>query len=195
MRRSACQADRLPWSWCRCWAGWKECSCLLGPAGSLCTLCPGSWGGGRAGRAGRSPSPGLPRSSYLHHSNRRTYRHANNPALLYHVCVFGYKIWKNNTRAISSFKLWKQSKHVTVWIYLHPLWFHFLHQGCFISYSCHFSMLAVLCSHLVSIIQFSLSFTCNFSVHLILFWGVFFKVFLFPKAHFFLLCCGHRSWA
>lgn len=160
MWRSTCQGDRLPWSWCRHWAGWRECSCLLGPAGSLCTRYPGSWEEGRAGRAGRSPSPGLPRSLYLH--NRMTQSDANGPALLHHVFIFGYKMEKSDTQSISSFKLWKQTWHVIFWIHLHPLWFHFLHQGYFIFYSCLFFMLAVLCSHLLSIIQFSQGFTCCF---------------------------------
>lgn len=102
LRRSACQSDKLPWSWCQCWAGWRECSCLLKPVWFLCTQSPGSWGGGRAGKAGHLPSPGLPRSSYLHDSNTTTYREARNPALLYHMCIFGYKIWGKKTFLLSS---------------------------------------------------------------------------------------------
>lgn len=89
-------------------------------------------------------------------------------------------LWIQERKKNSTFKLWEQMKHVIARIYLHPLWFHFLHQGYFISYSCHFFMLAVLCFHLVSIIQFSLGFTCHFHLSIWLCLEVFFS-FLISK--------------
>lgn len=145
----------VPWSWCQRWAGWRVCSCLLGLVWSLCILCPGSWEGGRAGRAGHSPSLGLPQSLYLQDGGRA--ERSNHRPLLYHIGVL-----KSATQTISSFKFWKQTKHVPARIHLHPVWFHFLHQSYFISYSCLFFKLAALCSHLLSIIQYSQGFTCCF---------------------------------
>lgn len=86
MWRGACHVDKLPWSWCRRWAGWKECSCLLEPVWSLCTLYPGSWEGGRAGREGCSPSPGLLWSLYLHDKQNNLERRKSSSTIV--SCIY-----------------------------------------------------------------------------------------------------------
>lgn len=137
------KADKLPWSLCRRWAEWKACSCLWEPAWFLCTRFPGSWEEERAGRAGHSPSPGLPRSWYLH-SNTTAQSEARRVFLLYYDMYLNQDLKKIKMKPLKPFSLQVAVKAESISA---PPSVHFLYQGYFIFYSCLFFMLAVLCAY------------------------------------------------